>query len=278
VSGEDGSLILGPYRLDRSGRTLTRDGVAIPLGGRAFDTLAALAAANGRTLSKDQLLDRVWPGLTVEENNLQVQISTLRKTLGDGWIVTEPNRGYRLVVPPPAAPPGPPLPDKPSLVVLPFQNLSGDPEQEYFADGMAEDIITQLSHSNVLLVIARNTSFTYRGRTVDVKEIGRELAVRYVLQGSVRRAGERVRISAQLADALDGSQVWAERYDRPIVDVFEVQDEISSAVARAIEPAISYAEQQRISRKPPESLSAWEACQRGLWHAAKLTAENSRQA
>ena len=145
--------------------------------------------------------------------------------------------------PAPAAGPIPPdpglaLPDKPSIAVLPFDNLSGDPEQEYFSDGVAEDIVTQLSHSHALFVIARGSSFTYKGRPVDVKQVGRELGVRYVLEGSVRRAGERVRISAQLVEAETGNHIWAERYDRALADVFAVQDEISDAVATAIGPAV----------------------------------------
>ena len=136
MSGDDDLLALGPYLLDRRQRRLTRDGDPVPLGSRAFDTLTVLAAASGQTLTKDHLLASVWPGLTVEENNLQVQVSALRKVLGEGWIVTVPGRGYRLIAPRPAAPPTPALPDKPSLVVLPFQNLSGDPEQDYFVDGL----------------------------------------------------------------------------------------------------------------------------------------------
>jgi len=155
------------------------------------------------------------------------------------------------------------LPDKPSIAVLPFDNLSGDPEQEYFSDGVAEDVITQLSRSSALFVIARNSSFTYKGRAVDVKQVGRELGVRYVLEGSVRRAGERVRISAQLVEAETGNHIWAERYDRPLADVFAVQDEISDAVTTAIGPAVADAEMQRAMRRPPASLGAWDLYQQG---------------
>src|SRR5262249_11460445 len=168
-----------------------------------------------------------------------------------------------------------PLPSKPSIAVLPFQNMSGDPEQEYFADGIAEDIITMLSRSQSLFVIARNSSFNYKGRSVDVKQIARELGVHYVLEGSVRRGGNRVRITAQLVDAATGNHLWAERYDREPIDVFAVQDEITEAVATAIEPAVTQTERQRAIRKPPEGLDAWEAYQRGLWHMARIgVAEN----
>ncbi len=163
-----------------------------------------------------------------------------------------------------------PLPDKPSIAVLPFTNVSGDPEQEYFSDGVAEDIITAMSRSHALFVIARNSSFTYKGRSVDVKQVASALGVRYVLEGSVRRAGDRVRVSVQLIDAEAGNHIWAERYDRDLANIFAVQDEITSAVILAIGPAIVGAEQQRAVRKPSESLGAWDAYMRGLWHLARL--------
>lgn len=162
------------------------------------------------------------------------------------------------------------LPDKPSIAVLPFHNMSGDPEQEYFSDGMVEDIITMLSRSHSLFVIARNSSFTYKGRAVDVKQIARELGVRYVLEGSLRRGGNRIRITAQLIDAETGNHLWAERYDRDLTDIFVVQDEITKAVGMAIEPAVAQMEQTRAVRKPPESLSSWEAYQRGIWQYCRI--------
>src|SRR5215467_101006 len=171
-----------------------------------------------------------------------------------------------------------PLPDKPSIGVLQFANMSSDPEQEFFADGIAEDVITALSRYPSLFVIARNSSFTYKDRAVDVKQIGRELGVRYVLEGSLRKAGKRIRVTAQLVEAETGSQVWAERYDRDLADIFAVQDEITEAVTIAIAPAIADAEQQRAMRKPPGSLDAWAAYQRGLWHLGKATREHHAQA
>ena len=161
------------------------------------------------------------------------------------------------------------LPGKPSVAVLAFTNMSGDLDQEYFSDGIAEDIITELSHSRSLFVIARNSSFTYKGRAVDVKQVARELGVRYVLEGSVRRNGDRIRVSAQLIDAVAGNHIWAERYDRDLTDVFAVQDEITGAVATEIGPAISEAERERAIRKPTANLSAWEAYHRGLWHISR---------
>jgi adenylate cyclase len=175
----------------------------------------------------------------------------------------------------PAPPQSLPLPDKPSIAVLPFANMSGDPEQEFFAEGVAEDVITALSRYPSLFVIARNSSFTYKGRAVEVKQIGRELGVRYVLEGSLRKAGSRIRVTAQLVEAETAKHVWAERYDRNLADIFAVQDEITDAVTIAIAPAIAEAEQQRAMRKPPGSLDAWAAYQRGLWHLSKFTLEDS---
>jgi TolB-like protein len=171
-----------------------------------------------------------------------------------------------------------PLPDKPSIAVLAFDNLSGDPEQEYFSDGISEDIIAELSRSRSLFVIARNSSFTYRGKSVDVRQVARDLGVRYVLEGSVRRIANKVRVVAQLIDAGSGNHIWAERYDRALEDVFAVQDEITSAVITAIIPAVADAELGRILRKPPESLGAWESYQRGLWHVARANLSDSEQA
>ncbi len=162
-----------------------------------------------------------------------------------------------------------PLPDKPSIAVLAFTNMSGDPEQEYFSDGIADDIITELSRSRSLFVIARSSSFTYKGHAVDIRQVARELGVRYVLEGSVRRSSGRARVVAQLIDAEAGNHIWAERYDRALEDVFAIQDDITAAVATAIAPVIAEAESRRVLRKPPESLGAWEAYQRGLWHMAK---------
>jgi adenylate cyclase len=278
----------GRFRLDGRTRSLTCDGVPVSVGGRALDILLALAEAAGETVGKATLLDRVWPGLTVEENNLQVHVSALRKALGEGWIVTVPGRGYRLMPVAGMAPAAvraveplserPSLPERPSIAVLAFTNMNGEPDQEYFSDGIADDIITELSRVRWLFVIARNSSFTYKGHAVDVKDVARELGVRYILEGSVRRSGNRVRVTAQLIEAETASHIWAERYDRGVTDVFAVQDEITAAVTIAILPAVSDAEQRRAMRKLPESLGAWEAYQRGLWHMARPAAGNFRHA
>jgi adenylate cyclase len=170
-----------------------------------------------------------------------------------------------------------PLPDKPSIAILPFANMSGDPEQEHFADGIAEDIITGLSRLRWLFVIARNSSFTYKGRNVDVRQVGRELGVRYVLEGSVRKGGNRIRITAQLVEAETGNHLWAERYDRALGDVFAIQDEITKSVIGCIGPELYTAEHDRLKRKPPQNLDAWESFVRGMFlysqHSDKGTKE-----
>src|SRR4051794_11947793 len=171
-----------------------------------------------------------------------------------------------------------PLPDKPSIAVLPFKNMSGDLEQEYFADGIAEDVITLLSKSRLLFVIARDSSFTYKGRATSIKQVGRELGVRYVLEGSVRKAGNRVRVAGQLVEAATDGHLWAERYDRDLTDIFAVQDEIAASVSAAILPTMERSEGERAARKPPDSLDAWECYYRGMWHFAKVEAVENEKA
>ena len=163
-----------------------------------------------------------------------------------------------------------PLPDKPSIAVLPFDNMSGDPEQEYFSDGISEDIITGLSKFRSFFVIARNSTFTYKGKAVNVAEVGRELGVRYVVEGSVRKAGNRVRVTAQLIEAASDNHVWAERYDRDITDIFELQDEITETIVGALEQEIGSSERARASHMRPENLQAWELLQRGLFHVWQM--------
>jgi len=171
-----------------------------------------------------------------------------------------------------------PLPAKPSIAVLPFVNMSGDREKEYLADGISEDVITGLSQVRWLFVIARNSSLSYKGTSPDVRQVGRELGVRYVIEGSVRTGGNRIRVSAQLVDAVHGKQLWAERYDRELADIFLLQDEITERIVAAIQPELNIAEQERARRKPPENLDAWEAYQRGLWHLYHFTNEHFDEA
>jgi adenylate cyclase len=193
--------------------------------------------------------------------------------------IARPVRAYRAVLSPDARPASSPaqsvaprpLADRPAIAVLPFNNVTGDSEQGYFVDGITEDIITALSKWRWFLVIARNSTFAYQGKSIDLKQVRQELGVRYVLEGSVRKAGRRVRITCQLFDTTDGTNIWAERYDRDLTDIFTVQDEITSRVAAAIEPALSRAERRRGAAKSSEHMSAWDYCQRGFWHLNKLT-------
>ena len=283
---------LGRFRFDLRQRELRRDGLPVHLGSRARDILWVLASANGEVVSKNELMTRVWPGLVVEENNIQVHISALRKALDEGkdgqtYVVTVPGRGYRLVGTNPAPSavvrdveirPGPAIPDKPSIAVLPFQNMSGDIEQEYFADGVVEEIITALSRFSGLFVIARNSSFTYKGRSVDIKQVGCELGVRYILEGSVRRGGNRVRITGQLIDAATGAHLWADRFDGESKDIFDLQDRIATSVVCAIAPKLEQAEIERAKRKPTESLDAYDYYLRGMEHFWQNTHESIDQA
>ncbi len=179
--------------------------------------------------------------------------------------IAQPVHVFRVLAVPKAMPePSLPLPDKPSIAVLPFQNMSGDPEQEYFADGMVEEITTALSRIRSLFVIARNSAFTYKGRAVDVRQVGRELGVRYVLEGSVRKAGSRVRITGQLVDAATGAHLWADRFEGTLEDVFDLQDQMTARVAAAIEPNVRAAEIQRAQRKPAENLQAYDLMLRAM--------------
>ena len=269
----------GPYHFDVGRRELVRDGSPVKLGSRALDILAALVSAKGAIVTKDELLARVWPGITVEENNLQVQVSVLRKVLdpdgnGQSRLITVPGRGYRIVGLANASA-GPALPDKPSIAVLPFQNMSDDPQQEYFADGIVEDIITALCRFRWLFVIARNSSFAYKGRAFDVKEIGRELGVRYLLEGGVRKAANRVRITTQLVDASNGAHLWAEHFDGDLADIFDLQDRVTASVVGAISPKLVQAEIERIKHKSTASLDAYDYFLRGLECAHRITRDGT---
>jgi TolB-like protein len=265
-------LEFGPFLLDQAAEMLFRGTEPIALGQRAVALLRLLLEQAGAPVSKQALIDAAWPNLAVEESNLTVQIAALRRIFqevgGADWIETLPRRGYRYVGPavvtrdPHEAATGQrpalALPDKPSVAVLPFSNLNGDPEQEYFADGMVEDIVAGLSRIKWLFVVARNSSFTYKGMAVDVKRVGRELGVRYLLQGSLRKDGNRVRISAHMVEAETGGHLWTERFDRALDDIFELQDEIALNVVGAIEPSLRKAEAERVKRKRPDNLDAYD--------------------
>ena len=262
----------GPFVLD-PGRVLTREGTPVALGQRALAILGALLEASGGVVTKAELMEHAWPGVTVEESNISVQIAALRKELGDGWIVTVPRVGYRLTsasvtaaVHPGTSEPHSPERGRPSLIVLPFVNLSGDPNKEYFADGIVEDLITALSRFKSFAVISRNSSFVYKNRTVDVRQIAEALGVRYLLEGSVRLAGAHVRVTVQLVEAETRTHQWARSFDGELGQIFEFQDRITESVVGLVEPQIRKAEIERARRSWPENPVAYDHFLRALPH------------
>jgi TolB-like protein len=254
--------------IDATARAITLDGTPVTLGARAFDVLAHLDANRDRVVSKAELLETVWGGLSVEEGNLTVQISALRKVLGAKAIATVPGVGYKLTfgLEPEKDHEGPPLPDKPSLVVLPFANLSGTPENDYLVDGLITDIIASLSRLSALYVIAASTSFRFKGQPVDVADVGRQLGVRYAVEGSVQQAGPMLRVTVQLVEAATGRTIWSERFTGTTENVFDLQDEIAARVAGAVEPKLMFAEAGLSQAKPTEDLGAYDLVLRALPH------------
>jgi TolB-like protein len=278
------------YMLDPGRRELTRGPDAIAIGPQVFDLLAYLVENREQVVSKDQLLDAVWGGRIVSESTLASHINAVRKAIGDSGeeqrlIRTVARKGFRFVGEVREASLSAPvetvvpaaqslvLPGRPSIAVLPFVNLSGDAEQDYFADGVVEDIIAALSRIRWLFVIARNSSFTYKNRTVDVKQVGRELGVRYVLEGSVRKAANRMRITGQLIDATTGAHIWADRFEGTLDDVFDLQDRMSESIVGAIAPQLEFAEIERAVHKPTDSLDAYDYYLRGMACFNRFTRE-----
>jgi TolB-like protein len=279
------------FEVQRETRQLIVDGQAVTISSRAFDLLLVLIECRDRVVSRDELLTRVWPGVIVEEGNITVQIAALRKALGPDAITTVTGRGYQFTAslsqsepklepgalslePVTPLPDVPALPNMPSIAVLPFANLSGDPSQDYFGDGIVEDIITALARMKIFFVIARNSSFVYKNLAVDIRQVGRELGVRYVLEGSVRRSGNQLRITGQLIDTADGQHLWAERFDGTPEDVFEFQDRITERIVLAMEPSIRQAEFKRFRGKPTVNLQAYDLVWRAL---ALMTPGATRQ-
>jgi TolB-like protein/Tfp pilus assembly protein PilF len=270
------------FVLDTDRRELQRGASLIPVAPQVFDLLAYLIRHRERVVTKDEVVASIWEGRAVSDSALTTRINAARVVLGDSGddqrlIKTLLRKGVRFVGEVQEQPPtpatrfvaehpmsGPILPERPSIAVLPFTNMSGDPEQDYFADGMAEDITTALSKVWWFSVAARNSAFAYKAKAVDAREAARELGARYLLEGSVRKAGNRVRITAQLLDSTTGHHIWAERYDRELADTFAVQDDITEQVVAAIQPQLYAAEGLRAKRKPPESFDAWECVVRAL--------------
>ena len=279
---QDRTVTFGRYRLD-PGVGLMSGAREVHLTPKALALLSYMAERPGEVITKEALFGAVWPEVAGGDAALVTCIQELRKALRDDarrprYIETLHRRGYRFIaravssVPPlPISGENLPLPDRPSIAVLPFANMSDDPDQEHFADGISEDLITGLARIRWLFVIARNSSFVYKKRAVDVKDVSRSLGVRYVLEGSVRRAGSRLRISAQLIDAVTGGHHWAERYDRELGDIFAMQDEITRSVAAAIEPQLLAAEGVRALSRSSDDLGAWELVARAKTHFGRLT-------
>jgi TolB-like protein len=292
------------FSLDIARQELCRQGKLVAIEPQVLDLLSYLIQNRDRVVSKDDLFAHVWNGRVVSESTLTSRITIARQMIGDNGedqrlIRTIQRKGIRFVGnvheikgpsaaseanavievdSTPARFPGmtaPRLPDKPSIAILPFTNMSGDPEQEYFSDGVTEDIIAALSRLRWFFVIARNSMFGFKGQAVDVKQLGRELGVRYVLEGSVRKDGQRVRITCLLLDATSGTHIWSERYDRELIDIFALQDEITACVASAIEPKLLAAEGLRASARSIDDLDAWDLVARSLSHFWKLTATES---
>jgi len=287
-------FLFAGHTLDKNRRELRRGAEAIAVEPQVFDLLVYLVENRDRVVSKDDLIASVWRGRIVSDSSLTSRINAARKAIGDNGeeqrlIRTVARKGLRFIGAVQALPddtlPAPltpeqssatlPLPDRPAIAVLPFVNMTGDPDQEYFSDGITEDIITALSKLRWFFVIARNSSFIYKGRSVHLKQIADELGVRYMLEGSVRKGGNRLRITAQLNDVASGGHIWAERYDRDLADVFAVQDEITEAIVAAIEPQLYAAENFRARRKAPDSMDAWDLVMRALSHYWRVTRQDN---
>ncbi|MFG3595900.1 winged helix-turn-helix domain-containing tetratricopeptide repeat protein [Bradyrhizobium sp. RDI18] len=287
------------FALDADKRELHRGTDAVSVTPQAFDVLLYLIRNRERVVSKDDLISAIWGGRIVSDAALATRLNAARAAIGDAGdeqrlIKTLQKKGFRFIgsvreidkpdtdigsspaVQPPANIPG--LPDKPSIAVLPFENLSGDPEQEYFADGLVDDITTALSRFRVLFVIARNSSFTYKGKAVDIKQAGQQLGARYVLEGSVRKAGTRLRISGQLIDAANGAYLWADQFDGTLEDIFDLQDNVTQQVVGAIAPEVDRAEIERASRRPLGNIDAVTAYYRGLPNIGFPTSAESNDA
>jgi TolB-like protein/cytochrome c-type biogenesis protein CcmH/NrfG len=279
------------HTLDTDTRELRRGNVAIAVQPQVFDLIAFLLQNPERVIGKEELLTALWDGRRVADSTLATHINAARRAIGDSGeeqrlIRTIARKGIRFVgevqmrdaesVPTLASSPRlAASPDRPTIAVLPFNNMSGEAEQEYFSDGISEDVITALSKLRWFFVIARNSSFSYKGKAVHIRQIADDLGVSYVVEGSVRKEGERVRITAQLIDASNGSHLWAERYDRNLADVFAVQDEITQAIVATVEPKLYDAEHFRSKRKAPESLDAWDLVMRALWHFWRMSREDN---
>jgi TolB-like protein len=251
--------------LDEDSRSVRLDGAEVTLGARAFDVLQYLMQNADRVVSKEQLLDRVWAGTLVEESNLTVQIAGLRKALGKEAIKTVPGVGYKFTLSTAADTPAPTtkqldVPTIPSLAVLPFANLTGDDANAYMVDGIVNEITSALARVSSFFVISNTSTFTYRGKAVDLGEVGRDLGVRYILEGSIQKAGDRLRIFTQLVEAKTARMIWHDKFDGSAGDIFDLQDAVAERVAGALEPKLIWAEAARAQSKPTDNLQAYDLC------------------
>jgi TolB-like protein len=267
-------LRFGDFRLNARDRQLTGPAGIVETSARGFDILAALLARPHEIVSKDELLAAAWPGAVVEENTLQVHMSAVRKALPADMIVTVHGRGYKYAGPVPSrdAPvaAGEEFGRKPVIVVLPFDNLSADPEQQYFSDGIAGDIADRLVRFRTFTVIGQHSAAHFRAASPDIAAIRERLKADFVVMGSVRRGDERIRIATRLCNASTGSSIWGEQYNRPVSDLFDLQDEISQLIAAAIARHLEIEVNIQSTSRPPTSLSSHEHMQRGYWHFKKL--------
>jgi adenylate cyclase len=283
------------YALDTDRRELHRGSEAVSIAPQEFDLLDYLIRNRDRVVSKDDIIQTIWKGRAISDTALTTRLNAVRTAIGDSGeaqrlIKTLPRRGFRFIgqlrKETESADDGAEsssqqtlaLPDKPSIAILPFANLSSDPEQDYFADGIVDDIITALSRFKSIFVIARNSSFTYKGKAVDLKRVGRELGVRYVLEGSVRKATDKVRITCQLIDATTGMHLWADRYEGDLGDVFALQDEITVNVIAAIAPKLLQVEIDSAARRRPNDFSAHDHYLRAHPHYYTMTRDGVAQA
>jgi len=261
-------------------RRLTQGAETVTLGARAFDLLVFLVANRSRVLTKAEMLDAIWPDVAVEESNLTVQVSALRKVLGAKALATIPGRGYQFVLTveeeaeAPALAPAKSASGPPKILVLPFANTSNDPDQEYFSDGITEYVITDLSKVAALSVVARSTAFSFKGRAIDVGEVAQSMALSHVVEGSVRRAGNRLRINAQLVDGATGHPIWADRYDRDLTDIFALQDEITQAIVAALKVKLIPAERAAIAARPTDDPRAYELYLQARYHHMRTDRQN----
>lgn len=276
-------FVFGEYTLDADTRELRLRDALVSTQPQVFDLLTHLLRNRDRVVSRDDLFAAVWAGRIVSDSTVATHINAARRLIGDNgedqkMIRTSSRKGWRFVgevttrsagTEPPDGQPS--APERPTIAMLPFTNISGEPQQDYFSEGISEDIITALTRLRWFYVAARHSSFAYKGKAVPLKQIGEELRADYIVEGSVRKLGDRVRITAQLSEVSTGSQLWAERYDRELADVFAVQDEITNAIVAAIEPQLYAAENFRAQRKPTESLDAWDLVMRALWHFWRVT-------